>query len=201
MKIRLLHASTVNSTRPSRIANSFGWVEKVTKSFRDIQASNNYHYYDNFGFFIFLFFGGGNDFISFDWLCFQTLRERKNLKRVNELNNAKYQYYQMIFVSVLAIVRLNWIRGAVRTSATIEWNIHKEKPVSKIWNTSTETSYFTGADTLQPYKSCDAVCTQHLKSCDVYITILSIPNSATSLNYMILLYKTIIFNWNFPWRV
>ena len=108
----------------------------------------------------------------------------------------------MIFVSVLAIVRLNWIRGAVRTSATIEWNMQKEKPVSKIWNTSSETSYFTGADTLKPYKSCDAVwCTQHLKSCDVYITVLSIPNSATSLNYMILLYKTIIFNWNFPWRV
>ena len=61
----------------------------------------------DFGTFIFLFFGGGNDFLSFDWLCFQTLRERKNLKRVNELNNAKYQYYQMIFVSVLAIVRLN----------------------------------------------------------------------------------------------
>ena len=107
-----------------------------------------------------------------------------------------------IFVSVLAIVRLNWIRGAVRTSATIEWNMQKKKPVSKIWNTSSETSYFTGADTLKPYKSCDAVwCTQHLKSCDVYITVLSIPNSATSLNYMILLYKTIIFNWNFPWRV
>ena len=107
----------------------------------------------------------------------------------------------MIFVSVLAIVPLNWIRGAVRTSATIEWNMQKEKPVSKIWNTSSETSYFTGADTLKPYKSCDAVwCTQHLKSCDVYITVLSIPNSATSLNYMILLYKTIIFNWNFPWE-
>ena len=35
-------------------------------------------------------------FISFDWLCFQTLRERKNLKRVNELNNAKYQYCHLI---------------------------------------------------------------------------------------------------------
>ena len=63
----------------------------------------------------------------------------------------------MIFVSVLAIVPLNWIRGAVRTSATIEWNMQKEKPVSKIWNTSSETSYFTGANTLKPYKSCDAV--------------------------------------------
>ena len=126
---------------------------------------------------------------------------------------AKYQYYHLIlkltkwslyqYWSYYDIVRLNWIRGAVRTSATIEWNIQlKEKPVSKIWNTYTETSYFTGADTLQPYKSCDAVwCTQHLKSCDVYITVLSIANSATSLKYMILLYKTIIFNWNFPWRV
>ena len=55
------------------------------------------------------------------------------------------------------IVRLNWIRGAVRTSAAIEWKMQKEKPVSKIWNTSSGTSYFTGADTLQPYKSCDAV--------------------------------------------
>ena len=47
------------------------------------------------GFYL-LFLGGGNDFISFDWLCFQTRRERKNLKRVNELNNAKYQYYHLI---------------------------------------------------------------------------------------------------------
>ena len=174
MKIRLLHASTVNSARPMRIANSFGWDEKVTKSFRDIQAENNYHYYNNFGFFIFLFFGGGNDFISFDWLCFQTLRERKNLKRVNELNNAKYQYYHLIlkltkwsfcqYWPYYDIVRLNWIRGAVRTSAAIEWNMQKEKPVSKIWNTSSGTSYFTGADTSQPYKSCDAVWSRSISN-------------------------------------